>query len=234
MQDSADTVQCWRVAASGDWEKVFTGFSFREYRQILIQATIVYIKLNVEHCTNHRMGQASSKKAKPSDVEVILDPDIYHSEHGIVSIGSSHLDSDISFPIKYSAELWPALKSALKFPNTELQTGHHVGDIDIDQQCMKMPYFTVIWAGLNSRVLLCSHLPLGHVLKDNSSMLNILTGTALSNTLSEPGNQYGDLQQVISTAKDCVDKRFLVVLDCYQGDTENTEIMVNRAVPTGS
>ncbi|XP_053400712.1 RPA-related protein RADX-like [Mercenaria mercenaria] len=43
-----------QVAASGDWEKVFTGFSFREYRQILIQATMVYVRLNVEHCTNHR------------------------------------------------------------------------------------------------------------------------------------------------------------------------------------
>jgi hypothetical protein len=70
-------------------------------------------------------------QAKLSDVEMTLDPDIYQNEHNMMSIGSGHLDRDISFPIKYSADLWQALRSSLQFPHTELEAGQQTGDVDI-------------------------------------------------------------------------------------------------------
>ena len=100
--------------------------------------------------------------------------------------------------------------------------------------CLKVPYISITWAGLNSQVLLHSHLPVVHTLHEDATLLNILSGTAYSDTMTKADNKFTDLQRFISTVKDCADKRFLIVLDCYQGDTENTEIMVNRAVPTGS
>ncbi|XP_060561130.1 RPA-related protein RADX-like [Ruditapes philippinarum] len=238
LPDTIDSIKtCLKdtqLVASGDWENTFTSFNFREYRQILVQATMVKVKFNLEHCNSHMTKKSSQKKAKLSDVEMTLDPDIYQNEHNMMSIGSGHLDRDISFPIKYSADLWQALRSSLQFPHTELVAGQQTGGTDIGEHCIKVPYISITWAGLNSQVLLTSHLPIVHTLQDDASFLNILTGAAYSDTESKAGNQFGNIQQIMSTVKDCADRRFLVVLDCYQGDTENTEIMVNRAALTGS
>lgn len=221
-----------QVVASGDWETVFTGLSYRENRQILVQATMVHIKLHLEHCTDHSPRRSASKKSRPSDVEVILDPDLYQNEQGFRSLGSSYMDEEVSFPVRYSTNLWPALKSQLQFPFTDLYVGQNVDLADSEIEYLKVPYFTITWSGLNSQVLLHTHLLYGQTLKDKASVLDILAGTSHAQTTSEKGNHYRDLQEVMLSAKDCVDKRFLVVLDCYQGNTEYTEIMVNRAIPT--
>ena len=48
----------------------------------------------------------------------------------MVSIGRGHLDADISFPIKYAADLLPALRSTMQFPYTELQAGQRAWDVN--------------------------------------------------------------------------------------------------------
>ena len=98
-----------------------------------------------------------------------------------------------------------------------------------------MPYFTVSWIGLNTRILLQTILLCPHHLQPNTQFLDLLIGSSTSPTslVSEAEYRFSgsDLRTVIDSGRHCANKRFLLVLDCYQGDGENIEIILNRAVP---
>ena len=98
-----------------------------------------------------------------------------------------------------------------------------------------MPYFTVLWIGLNTQILLQTILLCPHRLQPNTQFLDILSGTGVDSSSLVSNSEYrvseGDLKTVIESARHCANKRFLLVLDCYKGDSEEIEIILNRAAP---
>ena len=101
----------------------------------------------------------------------------------------------------------------------------------------QVPYFTVVWVGLNTRILLHTILLCPHTVTPDTQFLDILSGRGLGPSslvtdthcnISEPG-----LSSVTKSVRQCAGKRFLLVLDCYRGNAEQTEIVLHRAVPVG-
>ena len=101
----------------------------------------------------------------------------------------------------------------------------------------QVPYFSVVWVGLNTKILLQTILLCPHKLTSDTQFLDILSGQGLGTsslvsetpyTVSEP-----ELGSVMDSVRQCASKRFLLVLDCYQGNDEQTEIVLQRALRVG-
>jgi len=94
------------------------------------------------------------------------------------------------------------------------------------------PYLTITWCSLNANILLWSHFIPPPTLSHMPDLVSLLQG-------HDPGSSSGSsavarkelLGHVLQSANQCAEKRFLVVLDCYQATSEYTEIIVRRAVP---
>jgi len=93
-------------------------------------------------------------------------------------------------------------------------------------------YLTVIWCSLNSNILLRSHFIPPPTLSHMSDLVSLLQGhDPGSRSQSSAVARQEVLGNVLQSANQCAEKRFLVVLDCYQATSEYTEIIVRRAVP---
>lgn len=88
----------------------------------------------------------------------------------------------------------------------------------------------MIWAGLNERVLLQTHMLLPEELPDNCSLTDLLKGNiSCNNRRSHVPISPAGMSRILQSARQCAKKRFLVVVDCYQ-DVQNSELMLNRAI----
>ena len=98
-----------------------------------------------------------------------------------------------------------------------------------------MPYFSVVWVGLNTRILLQTILLCPHQLTPDTQFLDILSGQGLVPSSLVSDSQYTEqgLSSAMDSVRQCAGKRFLLVLDCYHGNSEQTEIVLHRAVPVG-
>lgn len=97
------------------------------------------------------------------------------------------------------------------------------------------PYLQVSWIGSNNKLILQTLKLYPHEQLPNIHFLEMLCDT------TEPGSKLisdthhkisgAGAESLIESARHCANKRFLLILDYYQGDCEDMELMLNRAVP---
>ncbi|XP_052766526.1 RPA-related protein RADX-like [Mya arenaria] len=224
----------WQITPSSDWERILKGLSFREARQLVMQATMVHVSLTLD--TSRRKDVSPSKKSKLDAREVILDQTAYSNMSSGQVLGPRQLAEDISFPMLHKPEQWSVIRQQLDFPATKLdqKNSHTKTAAQLqDLQHLTSAYFTVTWSGLNSKILLQSHYIPPSTLTSKCDLMTLLQGKDQCQGSRSPVKDRMEalLDNILKSANECTNRRFLVVLDCYQGNPEHTELMVNRALP---
>ncbi|KAK3587732.1 hypothetical protein CHS0354_042688 [Potamilus streckersoni] len=228
------------MTSSQDWTTLVKGLSYRECRRVLVQAVMVQVQLKQSQGTvrwrysitnrNLQEKEASDSNQQTDLVhEVLLNSEIYQSQIPVDILGTSFTEILSTRPVAYTPAMWNLVKQHWDFPPSSLLdqdvTWHKEELKAIDQT-----FLTISWLGLNSKVILQTLFLCPSDIPSDSSLLDLLSGRGYINSL-EPSQIATCHLDLLETAYDCANQRFLLVLDLYQRDSQDVEIMLNRAVP---